>query len=242
MLLAGVSCTEYDNYEPPKETLRGSVVDSGTQGPLQVEAGNGGIRFRLLEYSWSNNPTPYFFYSRQDGTFNNTKIFKGNYNILPEGPFVPLLELDGNGNVIKDESVTMDIAGVVEIPFSVEPFLRVEWVGSPTVDANGNIEVQVRLTRGTSNPNYLQNITDVFLFINSNPYVGNNNFDNRYSTRRDFSGDEANALLGETITLRTSGNLPGNRTHYVRVGARTDYSVAGVRRYNYNEVVPVTIP
>lgn len=232
------SCiTEWDNYDEPSETLRGTITDINTGKPLYTEVGGNGIRMRLMEYSWSDDPEPYYFYVMQDGTFQNTKLFAGTYNVQPQGAFVPLVQTDSDGNTIRDESVTIDIEGTIEMDFDVEPFLNIEWVGDPVVN-DGSISVDVMVTRGTSNPQFQQDVTDINLYINSSsPYVGENNYDSRYTTR--ISGEEANAALGEVITITTSGTLPSNRTHYLRVGARINYNVAGVQRYNYNE--PITV-
>ncbi|GAA4785323.1 hypothetical protein GCM10023231_11480 [Olivibacter ginsenosidimutans] len=196
----------------------------------------------MEELSWSDSPTPYYFYSKQDGSFENTKIFKGNYRISVEGPFVPLVQYDASGKVSVDHSVTTDIVGKKEINFTVEPFLNVTWVGEPVYDADSKtISVQVKLERGTSNPDFQQNITDVYLFVNALPYVGNNNYDSRYSFQLSFDGDAANAELGKTITLTTKSDtaIPGNRTYYLRVGARTDY---GLKYYNYTDIKTIDIP
>ncbi|MCC5905815.1 MAG: DUF3823 domain-containing protein [Balneolaceae bacterium] len=238
VLFIFISCTtEWDNYDEPAETFRGIINDINSDKSVFTEAGEGGIRMRLMEYSWSDNPTPYYFYVMQDGTFQNTKIFKGTYNVEPQGAFVPLVQTDSEGNTIRDESVTIDIEGTVEVNFDVEPFLNIEWVGEPILNEN-SISVQVLVTRGTEDPDFQQDVTDIYLYINSSSeYVGNNNFDSRYSTR--ITGEDANNALGEVITITTNGDLPTNRTHYLRVGARINYSVAGIQRYNYNE--PITV-
>lgn len=227
-LLAGTSCQEFDNYEAPQETLKGAIIDKDTQLPFQTETGDNGVRIRLMEYSWSENPTPYYFTVKQDGTFNNTKIFKGNYGIEPLGAFVPL------GETVRD------IEGTVEMNFEVEPFLRVEYVGEPVVNGD-KISVQAIITRGTTNPSYQQAVSDVYLYINaSSPYVGNNNFDDRYDAH--LSGDDVADILGKTITLTTEGSLPSGRTYYLRVGARIDTDIDGVKRYNYSDVKTVDMP
>ena len=182
IMLAGTSCQKFDNYEEPQETLRGAILDKETGSPFLTETGNNGVRIKLMEYSWSDNPTPYYFTVKQDGTFNNTKIFKGYYNIVPEGAFVPLVLKKSNGEVISDESVSMDIKGTVDLNFKVEPFLRVEYIGEPVIDGN-KITVKAKISRGTTHPDYQQAVSDVYLFINgSSPYVGSNNFDDRYWT------------------------------------------------------------
>ena len=60
-----VSC-RYDNYDEPSETLRGDIVDKVTKEPYQTAIGPTGVRIRLMEYSWSDTPTPYDFYCRMD--------------------------------------------------------------------------------------------------------------------------------------------------------------------------------
>lgn len=240
MTLAVTSCQKFDNYEEPQETLRGTIVDKETKKPFFTETGNNGVRIKLMEYSWSDNPTPYYFTVKQDGTFNNTRIFKGYYNIEPEGAFVPLVMKNANGEILSDESVSMDIKGTVELNFEVEPFLRVEYIGEPIVEGK-KITVKVQISRGTTHPDYQQPISDVYLFINgSSLYVGSNNFDDRYD--RHLSGEEVRNVLGETITLTTEGELPAGRTYYLRVGARIDKDIAGAKRFNYADVKVVSIP
>lgn len=229
ILQMGTSCVSYDNYDAPAETLKGSIVDKNTQEAFQTEVSDNGVRIKLMEYSWSDNPTPYYFTVKQDGTFNNTKIFKGDYTILPEGAFVPLEPTD-----------TISISGTITRNFEVEPFLRVKWIGEPVVSGN-SISAQVQITRGTANVSYQQNVIDVYLFINSSsPYVGNNNNDNRYSLH--LTGTDAQNCVGKTITLTTTGSLPTGRTYYIRAGARIDCSIEGSKRYNYNEPKTVVVP
>lgn len=238
---ASSSCSkELDNAAAPAETLTGTVIDSTTDLPFQTEIGSGGIRIRLDELSWSDSPTPFYFYSKQDGTFNNTKIFKGNYRISAEGPFVPLLQTDNTGAIIADKRITTEIMGTATVNFTVEPILKVDWAGEPVVNTDGTISVGAKFNRGTNNPNFQNNVTDLVLFVNALPYVGNNNYDNRYSLQMSFSDTAGNAMAGQAITLTTKGGaLPGKRDYYIRVGARTSF---GLKQYNYTDVKKVALP
>jgi hypothetical protein len=121
--------------------------------------------------------------------------------------------------------------------------LRVKWVGEPVLNANGTVTVQAIVTRGTNDPNYQLNVTDINLYVNSFPYVGANanSFDDRYSTRVTYSGTTGNALLGQTLTITTKAALPGKRDWYVRVAARTTFPNLG-RPYNFNEVKKISVP
>lgn len=222
------SC-DVDNYKEPKETLYGVVIDKNTGKGLQVDVTNDrGIRLKLMEYSWSDNPTPYYFLSMQDGTFNNTKIFKGDYGVTPQGPFVPVEERD------------VHIKGKVEMTWEVEPFLNVEWIGEPVVNSNGSITVQAKITRGTNHPDFQQNVIDIWLMINSSsPYVGEDNHDDRYTFK--LTGNEASDALGKVITLTTKDSFSMNRDYYIRVGARIDTTIEGAKRFNFNEAKTVKV-
>lgn len=239
-VLGVTSCTKYDNYDLPNEHLTGRIIDKGTGLGFETQTGGDGVRIKLLEYSWSDNPTPYYFNCKQDGTFNNTRIFKGNYNIEPMGAFVPLLLKDAQGNVVKDETKTMDISGTVDLTFEVEPFLRVAWVGEPEENPDGSFSVRVQVTRGTDHPDFQKNVTDIYLFVSNNAYVGNNNFISNYSTRMTYSGSTGNDVLGNTITLTTKP-LPKDRVMFLRIGARTDVAIDGTQRYNYSTVKSVDL-
>ena len=235
-----ISCSKkFDNYAEPAETFAGKVTNGGKEG-LQTEIGGGGTRIKMEELSWSDNPTPYYFYCLQDGSFNNTKIFKGRYRVSVEGPFVPLVQTDSSGNVTVDNSQTLDIAGVTTLDFSVEPFLNVTWMSEPVYNSEeGTITVQAKFSRGTSNPDFQSNISDVFFFVNTNPYVGNNNYDNRYSTQVTYSGTEGNDDVDQTVTITSREKLPTGRTYYLRIGARVDF---GLKYYNYSDIKTIQIP
>jgi hypothetical protein len=239
------SCSKTDNYPPPSETLNGKIIDAGTgqtvQGEVSGENGTGS-RIELREISWSDNPTPLYLATMQDGTYNNTKIFAGTYKISADGAFVPLVQTGANP---VDKSKTVEVkGGVTTVDFTVEPFLRIEWIGDPVVNPDGTITASFKVTRGTTDPAFQLNITDINLYVNNYKFVGNNanSFDARYSNRITYSGTNGNNLLGQTLTMTTIGGaLPGKRNFYVRVGARTTYPNNG-RPFNYNEVKEVAIP
>ena len=238
IVLCCLAC-EYDNYEAPTETFKGTVIDQVTGEGFQTEVGDNGIRFKMLENSYNDNPTPWYFTCKQDGQFQNTKVFSATYNITPLGAFVPFVQTDSEGTIIKDESVNMDIkGGTTTHDFTVDPFLIVSWIGDPVV-SDGKITVQASVERGTSDPDFQQDCIDIKLFINSSSYyVGDNNYDSRYIV----TVDNPNDALGQTITLTTPELPYSNATYYIRVGARIDYAVDGIKRYNYNEPLAVKVP
>lgn len=238
-LVAGNACKKIDNYAAPSDTITGSTIDEGTDSTVQTEIGGGGTRVKLLETSYGPNPVPLYFQSMQNGDFNNTKVFGATYNVSVEGPFVPLIQTDNTGAVVSDSSQNIVLKGTSTLHFYVQPFLRIQWVGKPVINPDTTVTVQVIITRGTNNPNYQQDITDINLYVSNTQYDGNNNYDPRYSTRASYSGSNGTALLGQVITLTTIGGALPEQDVYFRVGARIN---AGLDEYNYNAPMSITYP
>jgi hypothetical protein len=237
LLVAGVaSCSQDDNYPAPAETFTGAITDAETGEPFQTAIGTTGVRFKLMEYSWSDTPTPYYMYTMMDGTFNNDKIFKGEYGVTPEGAFVPVPE------------ERIQIAGKVEKDYQVEPFLRVEWVGEPVLNADGTATVQIKITRGTDNPAYQQALAEVWLYVSETQYAGDFSYSPNYSTK--LIGATLPAL-GGTVSITTgwpAGVGTGtqrvfpdySRKYFLRVGARINTQVNSVNVFNYTTVKEIT--
>ena len=238
-LCAYAACTKTDNYPAPSSTITGSTIDEGTGATLQTETGGGGTRIKLLEISYDSAPVPLYFQSMQDGSFNNTKVFAATYKITVEGPFVPLIQTDSVGQTVSDSSQTIVLKNSATLHFNVQPFLRVQMVGSPVINPDTTVSIQVIVTRGTSNPAYQQHVTDINLYVSDTKYDGNNNYDPRYSKLTSYSGSTGDALLGQTITLTTTGGTLPPQDVYFRVGARIS---AGLNQYNYAPPVSITYP
>ena len=249
---------EIDNYDAPAETLKGEVVDVATGNPVLTDQGGEGIRVRLKELSWGNNVVnnPDFF-CMPNGTFQNTKLFKGTYNVRVDGPFIPLLREDERGVPLADETKDIDIAGVTQIRFEVQPFLNIEWVDEPTI-SNGKVTARVRVTRGVSKEEFKQkiqpmggyndnftNITDIQLFVSYSSSVGFRGRDERWSSQIEYAGSSFEPKLGEVITITSKGTIPSGRTVFVRAAARINYDTpkgSGTRRWNYNKAKELMIP
>lgn len=247
-----------DNYDEPEETLQGEVVDVATGERVLTDQGSEGIRVRLTETSWGDNvqhnPD---FNCMSDGTFQNTKLFRGTYNIRIDGPFIPLVREDERGVPLADETKDMEIKGVTKVRFEVQPFLKVEWVGEPTI-SNGKITAKVRVTRAVSvedfrdkiepmggyNDNFT-NVTDIQLFVSYSSSVGYRAQDERWSNQIEYVGTEFNPLLGKVITIQSKETIPSGRTVFVRAASRINYETpkgSGTRRWNYNEALELMVP
>ena len=256
MALLSFNACKVDNYELPNETIKGRVVDAATGELVLTDQGSEGTRVRLRELSWKETRVPdnFDFFCMKEGIFQNTKVFAGNYNVRVDGAFIPLVRRNTAGDTIANESKTLDIKGVTEVEFRVQPFLKVEWVGTPTV-ANGKITAQVRVTRAVSpadfkakvepmggyNDNML-NVTDVRLFVSQVPYVGFREWDNRYSIERGYTGNSFDTVSTKIVTLTTNGTIPAGRTVFIRAAARINYATENIRRHNYNAALRVDVP
>ena len=245
-----------DNYDQPGETLKGEIVDIATGERVLTDQTSNGTRIRLAELSWTETEVPAYmdFLCMKEGVYQNTKLFAGHYNVRVDGAFIPLVRLNQQGDTIANESKYIDIKGVTTLNFQVQPFLKLEWVGEPTV-ANGKITASFRVTRAVSpaefkakiepmggwNDNFLY-VNDVRLFVSQGAYVGLGDTDSRYAVSQPYSGDSFEALLGQTITITTLGEIPAGRTVFIRAAARITYPTEGVQRYNYNEAKRVDIP
>lgn len=249
------SC-EIDNYDEPQETIKGKVVDAATGELVLTDQGSEGTRVRLRELSWTETKVPdnFDFFCMKEGIFQNTKVFKGHYNVRVDGAFIPLVRVSTTGDTIADESKYIDIKGVTEVEFKVQPFLKVEWIGQPTI-SNGKITATVKVTRAVSpadfkakiepmggyNDNFL-NVTDVRLFVSQLPYAGYREWDNRYTKEITYSGNSFEALLGQPITITTNGVIPAGRTVFIRAAARINYATENIKRHNYNQALRIDMP
>jgi hypothetical protein len=256
LAFAGLSSCEKDNYDEPQETIKGRVVDAATGELVLTDQGSEGTRVRLRELSWKETASPdnFDFFCMKEGVFQNTKVFKGNYNVRIDGAFIPLVRRNAAGDTLANETKNMDIQGVTEVEFKVQPFLKLEWVGQPTV-SNGKITATVKVTRAVSPADFrakiepmggyndnMINVTDVRLFVSQVPYVGFREWDNRYSKEVTYSGNAFEALLGQPVTITTQGTIPAGRKVFIRAAARINYATENIRRHNYNAAIAVDIP
>ena len=250
------SCKKIDNYDEPKETIKGRVVDATTGELVLTDQGSEGTRVRLNELSWTATrvASNFDFFSMKEGIFQNTKVFRGRYNVRVDGAFIPLVRLGASGDTLANETKVVDIQDVTEVEFKVQPFLKIEWVGKPTI-SNGKVTATIKVTRAISPADFkakiqptgtysddVLNVTDVRLFVSQLPYVGFREWDNRYSTQINYTGNTFDAQLGQPITITTTGVIPAGRTVFIRGAARINYATENIKRHNYNVAVRVDMP
>lgn len=214
-------CSKIDNYPEPDKTLNGRILDAETDEPIYTEQPDG-TRIKLLQTDWNNNPLPQYFWVKPDGTFRNTKIFKGKYEVVPvDGPFVPV-----------SQAQTIDLDSEADLTFKVVPFLRVKLIDVNVVGTTAIVSYKIERPTGSFK------ITDAKIFVSTTAQATNASFDNKLTQTNDLQGTADNVILATTYTATLT--LPAQRSFYLRVGARSEDNVS--RRYNYTKAVQVVIP
>ena len=210
-----VSCT-VDTYDVPSETLCGQLLlEDGT--PLITEQPNG-FRIKLNEIvDGKIADIPQYFWGKADGTFNNSKIFKGDYIVQPvEGPF---FEVD---------PVEVSISGKTELTFEVTPYLTIM---ADITNSGPDLVARYRIRKA---PGAGKIATARLLVSKWNPNVGMNHID--FEQVRSLSEVDDDVIVGTTYTDKILDCLEVGVTYYARIAA---LSVNTSGRYNLSEVVKI---
>lgn len=248
LTMFGASCMKIDNFKAPEEHLTGRIIDVTTGKNILADQGE--ARVRIWEKSFSLNPSPQDIPVKMDGTYNNTKLFIGTYDMVAEGPWWPV---DTLKNVPLKNTVTKD--------FSVTPYLKITDFKVELVGENLNIEGRLAApaipefnqTRGDVMPQ----VMDVRVFVSLNQYCGNANHLDAYynlevnkkkqtiTTLRKSWKDLTDGVVGadgltySKETYKFSIPAKAGYTFFIRMGARVNDTF---QMYNYSEVFKIDIP
>lgn len=220
-ILASSACTKVDNYDGPNASFQGNIIAS-TGGNLLTSAGS--TQIKLQQIGWT---TPQTIPSKFDGTFEDTKLFKGSYKVIPTGgAFWPVYD-----------TVTVDIGQGTKHDFTVTPYLVIK---NFTTSLDGTtltlkFDIDAPIVAG------LPTIKDAQPYVNTTRLVGTG------ASIRDFSDVNAITINKEfvdmsdadkSMTLTVPNLIPG-RTFFVRVGVRLSDSY---NSSNFSNIVQVDIP
>lgn len=220
-MLASSACTKTDNYDGPNASLQGNIIAS-TGGNLLTSGGSSQIR--LQQIGWT---TPQTIPCKFDGTFENSKLFKGGYKIVPTGgAFWPVTD-----------TVTVNIDKGTKHDFTVTPYLLIKNFTHTLTGTTLTLtfDIDAPIIAG------LPTIKDVQPYVNTTSLVGAG------ASIRDFSDVNAKSInkafidmsaAEKSITLTVPNLIPG-RTFFVRVGARLNDSF---NSSNFSEIVQIDIP
>jgi hypothetical protein len=220
-ILASSACTKTDNYNGPNASFQGNIVSS-EGGNLPTSGGSTTIK--LQQIGWT---TPQTIPSKFDGTFEDTKLFKSGYKVVPTGgAFWPVYD-----------TVTVNIDKGTKHDFVVTPYIVIKNFTSTltgtTLTLKFNIEAPVAAG--------LPTIKDAQPYVNTTKLVGTG------ASIRDFSDLNAKVINKEftdlsaadkAMTLTVPNLIPG-RTFFVRVGVRLSDSF---NSSNFSEIVQVDVP
>jgi hypothetical protein len=218
------ACSKIDNYDGPNSSFQGRIIDATTHANY-LTSGNR-VQMKLEQISWSATPTPQYIPSKFDGTFQDTKLFKGTYNITPfGGAFWPVYE-----------PFKMNIQSGSSHDFELTPYITIKnfshTLTGTTLTLTFDFEAPI--------PAGLPTIIDAQPYVNTTKLVGAG------ASIRDYSEVHAFAINKEytdltaaqrTVTLTVPDLIPG-RTFFVRVGVRLKDSL---KNYNISEIVQVYV-
>lgn len=226
------SCMKTDNYAEPDASLSGTVIDETTNKPILT--GPGEFSIRLLETSWSDNPSPQDLAVRQDGSYQNTKLFQATYSMQPYGgAFWPA-----------DKVLDVKLGASGKQDFHVTPYLQVndvKWTVSADHKMVISCTLEAPLVPG------LPQVIEVRPFISLTPNCGAGNridayFKDEYrvSINKEWAqiGNVSTGKGNETYTINDIP-LKSGFTYYVRMGAKVKDTF---EKYNYSAVQTVKIP
>jgi hypothetical protein len=223
MLIAGVSCVKKDNYDAPEASFEGNLVDQSSKNNIQTATGN--VTIRLEQLNWSATPAPQDIPVKMDGTFKNSKLFKGHYRVsIKGGAFwaVPPVELD------IDKGTKYD--------FSLTPYLYItsftHKLDSTTLTLRFNMQAPIA---------GMPSITEIQPYVNTTEMVGPG------ASIRDYSEVYKITVEKEWADMSPADrspefvipNLIRGRTFFVRVGVRFNNDD---KSSNLSEIIKIVVP
>lgn len=212
------SCEKLDNYDAPNGGIYGTIIDATTNEPVPLPVqGSSGVIINMFEQNTSATKS-IDFYAKYDGSYANTQVFNGDYQVVVNGPFTQTAEQ------------TISIEGQTEINFSVTPYARID---ASAVSSGKTVTISYSATASSSE----FNVSEVYGYWNFAPGIddsGNNHAEKVKVT--ETSGtlvfDLENSSVYQENEYKIIDN--GNKV-YFRVGAKTNGAV------NYSNIIELTL-
>ena len=226
------SCMEVDTFDVPDAHFTGRIIDSVTGENILADQGE--CHVRIWEKSFKENPNPQDIPVKQDGTFNNTKLFNGTYDVVPEGAWWPA------------DTIRIGIGGKVTENFEVTPYLRFSEYELTLTDPD-SIQVSCRF-EGTPAPEGMSypTIWDIRPFLSMNQFCGAGNCLSYYSPLEQYkktinrTWEKLNKLEdGKSEVYSFKVWVKPGYKYSVRMGARVKDTF---QKYNYTEIKEIEIP
>ncbi len=212
----GLAACEMDNYDAPDATVQGKFINKVTGQPLEASQGQGNMKLRIKEVSYAHGDetvvvTEQNLNVMQDGTFLNTRLFGGTYEMWP-------FESCCYESTQAKQTVELKSGKTTDIEFQVTPYFEVEWVGEPYQDAAGYVCAQFKFKNNPlPDDTYTKAVVDkAKLFISTSIKCGDNS-DSRYT-----DNDMTVAAIdeGNTLTVKTKIAIDFSQKFSVRIGVK----------------------
>jgi hypothetical protein len=218
LTLALSGCKDLDNYDAPAGGLHGTIMDASTNEPIPLPVqGSSGVIINLFEQNTSATKS-IDFYAKDNGTYENSQVFNGEYRVVVNGPFVQVAE---NTVVVK---------GQTELNFTAVPYSRIE---ATAVAAGKSVTVTYKVT--PSSPEF--KTTEVYGYWNFAPGIDNSgsNYAEKLTSANVtgtmvFNMENSSVFKSNLYKITNNGNKV-----YFRIGAKTNGIV------NYSKTILLTL-
>lgn len=212
------SCKDLDNYEAPDGGIYGSIIDASTNEPIPLPVqGPSGVIINLFEQNTKATKS-IDFYAKDNGTYENSQVFNGEYKVVVNGPFVQVAEN------------TVVVNGQTQLDFKVVPYSRIEATASA---AGKSITVTYKVS--PSSPDY--KTTEVYGYWNFAPGIDNSG--SNYAEKLTSANAAGTMIFNLENSAIFKSNLykianNGNKV-YFRIGAKTNGMI------NYSKTVEIVL-
>ena len=221
-----VSCMGVDNFDAPDCHFYGKIIDSTTGEGIVSDRGD--CHIRIWEVSYKVNPGSQDLAIKEDGTFNNTKLFAGTYDMVPEGSWWPA------------DTIRMGIGSKATQNFEVTPYLKL--FDFKTKLEGTTLTMSCRLDAPITEG--LPQVMDVCPFLSLNHFCGASNHIGYYDKPGKINAMKTWDKIpkeddGKSIAYEVSLQVKPGYIYFVRMGAKVKDKF---EKYNYTEIVKIEVP
>ena len=226
------SCMKIDNFDAPEAKVSGRIIDKTTGQNMLFDQND--TKIRIWERSYSLKPEPQDLAVKADGTYKNTKLFAGTYNMLPyNGAYWPC-----------DTTFYVPIGrkGTVQ-DFYVTPYLHLL---DFKYELKG-LELTMSCMLHAPIVENMPQVQEIRPFLNTNQHCGYANhlgyyWSDDYKVRimKDWS-----AICNKSLpnygkdTYSITVPVKAGYTYWCRLGAKVNNAF---ENYNYTETVKIVVP
>lgn len=200
---------DIDNYDAPNGGIKGLILDKETNEPIPLPVqGSSGVIVNLFEQNTQASKS-IDFKAKQDGSYENSKIFNIDYKVVVNGPFVDTCE------------GLVTIKGQTEFNLFATPYCRINIQAS--IDAANQVTVIYNAT--PSSPTLEVSEVSVMWNFASGVDVNSSNYANK-TTLSDSSGSYVFDLPNDSEFQKNHYKIVSNNNKiYVRVAAKTNNKI-----------------